>query len=103
MGASLAMIHRHYGHLAREGREHAVALLDADARDAAASTSGGRRDKDLSQFADSVRALGPRPVKWCTRLSASSLVRYAAAAIAVTSSGSSAGAASAFAIESALM
>ena len=29
MGASLAMIDRHYGHLARDGREHAVALLDA--------------------------------------------------------------------------
>jgi len=29
MGASLAMIDRHYGHLARDSREHAVALLDA--------------------------------------------------------------------------
>jgi ABC-type oligopeptide transport system ATPase subunit len=46
----------------------------------------------------------PRPVKWCTRLSASSsLDVYAAAAIAITSSGSAAGSASAFAIESALM
>jgi integrase len=42
MGASLAMIDRHYGHLARDGRDHAVALLDAYAR-AAAWTSGGRR------------------------------------------------------------
>ena len=43
MGASLAMIDKHYGHLARDGRDHAVALLDAYARDSAAWTSGGRR------------------------------------------------------------
>ena len=29
MGTSLAMIDRHYGHLARDGREYAVKLLDA--------------------------------------------------------------------------
>jgi integrase len=29
MGASLTMIDRHYGHLAKDGREHAIALLDA--------------------------------------------------------------------------
>src|SRR6266540_4019563 len=29
MGASLAMIDRHYGHLARDGRDHAIKLLDA--------------------------------------------------------------------------
>jgi integrase len=29
MGASLTMIDRHYGHLARDGREHAISLLDA--------------------------------------------------------------------------
>ena len=29
MGTSIAMIDRHYGHLARDSREHAVALLDA--------------------------------------------------------------------------
>jgi hypothetical protein len=42
MGASLAMIDRHYGHLARDGREHAVALLDAFATETAAWTPGGR-------------------------------------------------------------
>jgi integrase len=42
MGASLAMIDRHYGHLARDGREHAVVLLDALARETAAWTLGGR-------------------------------------------------------------
>jgi integrase len=29
MGASLTMIDRHYGHLARDGREHAIKLLDS--------------------------------------------------------------------------
>ena len=28
MATSLAMIDRHYGHLARDGREHAIRLLD---------------------------------------------------------------------------
>ena len=43
MGASLAMIDKHYGHLARDGREHAVELLDAYARETAAWTQSGRR------------------------------------------------------------
>jgi len=29
MGASLTMIDRHYGHLAHDGRDHAIKLLDA--------------------------------------------------------------------------
>ena len=29
MGASLTMIDRHYGHLAKDGRQHVIALLDA--------------------------------------------------------------------------
>jgi len=45
MGASLAMIDKHYGHLARDGREHAVTLLDRYARDSAAWTPGGRCDR----------------------------------------------------------
>ena len=45
MGASLAMIDKHYGHLARDGREHAVTLLDAYARDTAAWTPNGRRPR----------------------------------------------------------
>jgi hypothetical protein len=28
MGSSIAMIDHHYGHLARDGREHAIRLLD---------------------------------------------------------------------------
>jgi integrase len=43
MGASLAMIDKHYGHLARDGREHAAALLDAYAGSTAAWTQSGRR------------------------------------------------------------
>ena len=42
----LAGIDRHYGHLARDGREHAAALLDSLAAEeaaAAAWTFGGRR------------------------------------------------------------
>jgi hypothetical protein len=31
MGASLTMIDRHYGHLARDGRDHAINLLDLHA------------------------------------------------------------------------
>ena len=47
MGSSLTMIDRHYGHLARDGREHAADLLDSlAAADAATAawTSGGRRE-----------------------------------------------------------
>ena len=36
------MIDKHYGHLARDGREHAVELLDGYARDTAAWTQNGR-------------------------------------------------------------
>jgi hypothetical protein len=39
MGASLTMIDRHYGHLARDGREHAIGLLDSYS---AAVDVGGR-------------------------------------------------------------
>ena len=50
MGASLTMIDRHYGHLARDGREHAIKLLDihaasepasVDRLDAHAASEGG--------------------------------------------------------------
>src|SRR6266511_3712444 len=40
MGASLTMIDRHYGHLARDGREHAIQLLDT--LRASAVDAGGR-------------------------------------------------------------
>jgi integrase len=49
MGASLTMIDRHYGHLARDGREHAIRLLDdlnapaVDARGRPVDTAKRRR------------------------------------------------------------
>jgi Phage integrase family len=46
MGASLAMIDRHYGHLARDGRDHAIELLDALAGHDRAWTLRGRRNGD---------------------------------------------------------
>ena len=52
MGTSLTMIDRHYGHLACDAREHAIALLDAHAaNDAAAPTTwtlGGQRARPPS-------------------------------------------------------
>jgi integrase len=49
MGTSLAMIDRHYGHLARDGREHAIRLLDtygaADARGVHAVDAGWTPDE----------------------------------------------------------
>ncbi len=59
----------------------------------------------LGRALSNLAALGPRPVKWCMRLSASSsLDGYAAAAIAITSSAwSSGGSVSALAIDSTLM
>jgi hypothetical protein len=41
MGASLTMIDRHYGHLARDGREHAIRLLDSYSRGGRWWTLGG--------------------------------------------------------------
>jgi integrase len=47
MGASLTMIDRHYGHLARDGREHAIRLLDAySAEDPAATVDTRGRPVD---------------------------------------------------------
>jgi len=44
MGASLTMIDRHYGHLARDGQQHTIALLDAPRRSGRGQwwTFGGR-------------------------------------------------------------
>jgi hypothetical protein len=51
IGSSIAMIDRHYGHLAHDSREHAVALMDALALERAvdaAWTSSGRPANVLS-------------------------------------------------------
>ena len=83
----------------------------------ASATTFSRKPKDLARRHDPrVVARGrdyvpfmfpqtrPRPVKWCTRLSASSSPElYAAAGMAITPSSSSRGPASALAIDSALM
>ncbi len=42
MGASLTMIDRHYGHLAKDGRQHAIDPLDAHTRRPSAVDAGGR-------------------------------------------------------------
>jgi hypothetical protein len=50
MGSSIAMIDRHYGHLANDSREHAVSLLDALALERAVDatwTSGKRHPRPL--------------------------------------------------------
>src|SRR5947209_606189 len=72
MGASLTMIDRHYGHLAKDGRQHAIALLDAQTSTTSTPwTRGGRarrvhppplapepppkQDKPISPLSDSNR------------------------------------------------
>jgi hypothetical protein len=57
MGSSLAMIDRHYGHLARDSREHAVSLLDALAIENAVDAGWTPPAKPASRLANSV----PRP------------------------------------------
>jgi integrase len=56
MGTSLAMIDRHYGHLARDGREHAIRLLDtygtADAFGVHAVDAGWTPDEPADLSAD---------------------------------------------------
>jgi integrase len=55
MGASLTMIDRHYGHLARDGRQHAIRLLD--------ELSAGQRPRwtlvDAASTPKSAPAAGP--------------------------------------------
>jgi hypothetical protein len=52
MGASLTMIDRRYAHLDRDGREHAIKLLDsstgADEPSVPALDAAGRRSRRLS-------------------------------------------------------
>ena len=49
MGASLSMIDRHYGHLARDGREHAITLLDAHNRAETRRRPRGGRPVDIDE------------------------------------------------------
>jgi len=52
MGTSIGMIDRHYGHLARDGRKHAIQLLDTFTTESTptstAWTPGGRHANGLS-------------------------------------------------------
>jgi hypothetical protein len=52
MGTSLAMIDLHYGHLASDGRQHAVALLDALAREKLGTLGGHRRCERQTRLAN---------------------------------------------------
>lgn len=63
MGSSIAMIDRHYGHLARDSREHAVSLLDALALERAVDagwTSQPKPARPLSASYSTPRRKHPR-------------------------------------------
>jgi integrase len=74
MGTSIAMIDRHYGHLANDSREHAVALLDALALERAvdaAWTSTRTPRKAVRKAFSGSRAHRPRrrvDARWTPRL-----------------------------------
>jgi hypothetical protein len=74
MGTSIAMIDRHYGHLANDSREHAVALLDALAFERAvdaAWTSQQGPARPLNQRSSRPRRMRTRRVvdaRWTPRL-----------------------------------
>lgn len=74
MGASLTMIDRHYGHLANDSRDHAVALLDALAFERAvdaAWTSQPRPARPLNHRSSRPRRTRTRRVvdaRWTPRL-----------------------------------
>ena len=74
MGTSIAMIDRHYGHLANDSRAHAVALLDAlafeRAVDAAWTLTPTPRNP-VRKTVSGARAHRPRPrvdARWTPRL-----------------------------------
>ena len=74
MGSSIAMIDRHYGHLAHDSRDHAVALLDALALERAvdaAWTSARTPRKPIRKTVSGSRAHRPRrsvDARWTPRL-----------------------------------
>jgi integrase len=74
MGTSIAMIDRHYGHLANDSREHAVALLDALAFERtvdAAWTSSRAPRKPVRKTVAASRTHRPRrrvDARWTPRL-----------------------------------
>jgi integrase len=74
MGTSIAMIDRHYGHLANDSREHAVALLAALALERAVNaawTSHQRAPRPLNQRSSRPRRMRTQRVvdgRWTPRL-----------------------------------
>jgi integrase len=74
MGTSIAMIDRHYGHLANDSREHAVSLLDALALERtvdAAWTSTRTPRKPITETVAASRAHRPHrsvDARWTPRL-----------------------------------
>jgi hypothetical protein len=74
MGSSLAMIDRHYGHLARDSREHAVSLLDALAVERAVDAGWTSRPKPAKPLSASdsrrhrKRSRRAVDVRWTPRL-----------------------------------
>jgi hypothetical protein len=53
MGSSIAMIDYHYGHLARDSREHAVSLLDALAFERAVDAGWTPQQRDARPLSTS--------------------------------------------------
>lgn len=60
MGTSLAMIDLHYGHLASDGRQHAVALLDALAREKAVDVGWTPTPRPANPLSTTERRPAPR-------------------------------------------
>jgi len=60
MGTSLAMIDLHYGHLASDGRQHAVALLDALAREKAVDAGWTPSSRPANPHSTRARRPSPR-------------------------------------------
>src|SRR5262249_28686275 len=73
MGTSIAMIDRHYGHLANDSREHAVALMDALALERAVDAAWTSTQMPRKPVRKTVAASRHRPhrrvdARWTPRL-----------------------------------
>jgi len=74
IGSSIAMIDRNYGHLARDSREHAVALLDALALERAVDAAWTSNRRSANALSTAIRSLigdgltGAWDARWTPRL-----------------------------------
>jgi hypothetical protein len=68
MGASLTMIDRHYGHLARDGREHAIRLLDELSAEQRPPRSRKLSPSEPNQFSCALAARASLLVSLCVRI-----------------------------------